>query len=189
MHITLPYLHLANPTPHILSKRHTQDITLKMLDIWFTLNGPDFHLNSSTTWLESSIFTPYYRLNTLPSFIHTMHHSMALSFHTSSIIPSHFTQTLPFSQLHTSLHPSSQRGELYSQHTRYTIYCMALWIFSMFFPTGLDASLNTHTHTMFHCHLSMNTPSLITECLFQDRQHWPTPGYHSIIKDTQDYLP
>ena len=47
----------------------------------------------------------------------------------------------------------------------------------------------THTHTMFHCHLSMNTPSLITECLFQDRQHWPTPGYHSIIKDTQDYLP
>ena len=147
MHITLPYLHLAYPTPHILSKRHTQDITLKMQDISFTLNGPDVHLNSSTTLLDSSIFTLYYRLNTLPSFIHTMHHSMALSFHTSSIIPSHFTQTLPFSQLHTSLHPSSQRGELYSQHTRYTIYCMALFIFSMFFPTGLDASLNTHTHT------------------------------------------
>ena len=146
----------------------------------------DASRNSPTTTLDSSIKTQHCGQNIPPSIIHTMHHCRPFSFHTSTNTATHTAQTQSLTTSYLSAYTINQIWTLTQRHSIHNLlhgflimqHVLAYWIGCLF------------EHMPYSTvHLSMNTSSLITECLSQDRIDKLTPGYHSIIKHAHDYTP
>ena len=158
-----------------------------MLDMDFTLNGtrcfPQF------TCHNIGFLHQYRALWTEHSSFHYPHHASLqtiLISHINQHCYTYCTDTITHNFIPLCIHHHSQLNILHQTHSiQYLLHgfliiqhVVAYWIGCLF------------EHMPYSTvHLSMNTSSLITECLSQDRIDKLTPGYHSIIKHAHDYTP